>query len=84
MGGATGLLDVSVVTGLTGVLEVTGAEEKVPGKDGEGELSMLEDFVTGIGIELEETISLSVVTGLAGVLDLLAIGDRVLASDSEE
>lgn len=45
---------------------------------------MLEDSVTGIGIGLEEPLSISVVIGLAGVRDVLAIGDRVPESDSEE
>ena len=45
---------------------------------------MLEDSVTGIGIRLEESLSIAVVIGLSGVRDVRAIGDRVPESDSEE
>ena len=45
---------------------------------------MLEDSMTGIGIGLEETLSLPNVTGLAGVLDPLADGDGLPESDSKE
>lgn len=84
MGGATRLPELPVVTGLTGVLKGTGAKEELPGKDGEGERSMLEDPVIGIGIGLEERLSLSVVTALIKVLDALGVGDKAPASDSVE
>ena len=45
---------------------------------------MLEDSVTGVGIGLEEAISLSVVIGPARVLDVLGVEDRVPGSDSDE